>query len=130
MTKNEHINYWISISKKDWQRAELLFKNTDSVFALFCAHLCLEKLCKARWVRDHKDNHPPRIHNLVSILEQTNFQFTEEEGKFINLLNRYQLEGRYPDYHQSIYRFTNFVFTKQMLQQAKEFKECLLKKLS
>jgi AbiV family abortive infection protein len=35
----------------DWKRAKLLFDNKDYIFALFCLHLSIEKLCKVLWVR-------------------------------------------------------------------------------
>ncbi len=59
MNKQDYIQYWKASAEKDWRRVNLLFKNRDFVFALFCAHLTLEKLLKAHWVKDNNENYPP-----------------------------------------------------------------------
>jgi HEPN domain-containing protein len=82
MTKQEHIDYWIQSSNKDWERIELLLNGNDNVFALFSAHLALEKLSNAVWVKDNESNHPPRIHNLILILQQTQTEITDIENLF------------------------------------------------
>ena len=56
MTKEEHIKYWVETSEKDFQRAELLFREKDFVFALFCLHLVLEKMLKTVWVKSSLGN--------------------------------------------------------------------------
>ena len=91
MTKEEHIAYWTGNAEKDWQRAERCFKDKDYVFSLFCVHLSLEKIIKALWVNDNELNFPPRIHNLVRLLEGTSVELKEEELIFLNDLNKFQL---------------------------------------
>ena len=105
MNKKEHLQYWVRNSKRDWKRAGLHFKNNDYVFSLYCVHLCLEKICKAIWVEKHKENHPPRIHNLVYLLEESDIAISDEHKDFLLVLNDFQLEGRYPDYKEKIYRY-------------------------
>ena len=129
MTKEEHIAYWTGNAEKDWQRAERCFKDKDYVFSLFCVHLSLEKIIKALWVNDNELNFPPRIHNLVRLLEGTSVELKEEELIFLNDLNKFQLEGRYPDYVGNIYNECTIDFTKTMIETAKTIKLCLLKKL-
>ncbi|MHB1688465.1 MAG: HEPN domain-containing protein [Ignavibacteriaceae bacterium] len=34
-------------------------------WSLYVAHLSLEKILKARWVKDNEDKIPPKIYNLV-----------------------------------------------------------------
>ncbi len=103
MNKEEYIAYWIKSADMDWKRANLLFKNSDFVFALFCSHLCLEKLLKASWVKANKENIPPRIHNLVLLIDKTNLKFEDELRGFLEQMNSFQLEGRYPDYQFMLY---------------------------
>ncbi|MCX6270622.1 MAG: HEPN domain-containing protein [Bacteroidetes bacterium] len=69
MTKEEHIKYWISIAEKDWKVVRNLYKSKDYVYCLFFAHLVVEKLSKAIWIKFKEENHPPRLHNIVYILE-------------------------------------------------------------
>jgi len=53
MTKQDYSAYWKTSAAKDWKRVNLLFRHRDYVFALHCAHLVLEKLCKAHWIKDN-----------------------------------------------------------------------------
>jgi len=129
MTKKEHINYWLKTANEDWQTVNYLLKGKRYVNALFFAHLVLEKLCKAHWVKDNIGNHPLKIHNLVRLVEQSHLNFTGEEMDFLRMMNNFQLEGRYPDYKDVIYRFYKSAETKKILKQVNYIRECLLKKL-
>ena len=129
MTKVEHIKYWVETSEKDFQRAELLFREKDFVFALFCLHLVLEKLLKANWVKNNISNDAPRIHNLLKILSETNLKLNADEQLFLNEMNKYQLEGRYPDYKRKLISQINLNFTTELFSQAKILIECFKKNL-
>lgn len=129
MTKQEHINYWVTTSEKDFQRAELLFREKDYLFALFCLHLSLEKMLKAIWVKTHTENAPPRIHNLTRLKEYSNLKLKLEEEIFLGDMNRFQLEGRYPEYLDVTRKEVNANFTSEMISFSKPlilcFKEML-----
>ena len=91
-------------SERDWERAEMCFNQKDYVFCLFCLHLALEKICKAIWVQENIENHPPRIHNLEKILRQTSIELNPEDWDLLVNMNRFNLEGRYPDYKDLLYK--------------------------
>lgn len=55
MTKNEIIEHWLSSSDNDYKVVESLFDNEHYVWALFVAHLVLEKLLKAHYVKQKDD---------------------------------------------------------------------------
>jgi len=129
MTKDEHIEFWIKNSEMDWRRAIRCFDDNDFLFCLFCIHLSFEKIIKALWIKDHPDNFPPKLHNLIRILEQTTVKLEEADLIFLNDLNRFQLEGRYPDYRGKIYKECTFEFTQIIIKKANEVKLCLLEKL-
>ncbi|MBI4645160.1 MAG: HEPN domain-containing protein [Bacteroidia bacterium] len=129
MTKDEHIQYWLTNAEKDWHRAELCFKDKDYVFCLFCLHLAIEKICKSAWVKCNKGNYPPHIHNLEKLLKQTNIELNDDDWILLVNLNRFNLEGRYPDYKGKIYKECNRRFTQIFFKQVKTLKSCLLKKL-
>lgn len=94
MTKKEHIDYWLTNAEMDWKRADRCFDNKDYVFSLFCLHLSLEKICKALWVKHNKTNYPPKIHNLVRIIENTGITLPDDDLVFLNDMNKFNLEGR------------------------------------
>ena len=129
MTKQEHIEYWVISAKRDWKALQHLFKSKDYMHALFFAHLVLEKLFKANWVKDNKENYPPKIHNLLTLVNNSKLELTEEQQTFVALMNDFQLGGRYPDYKLKMYKRCNAVYTKKILKQAEEIYKCALKNL-
>ena len=104
MAKQEHIDYGKFTAAKDWDALLNMYQSKDYVQALFFSHLVLEKLCKAHWVKDNVENIPPKTHNLLVLLENTKLFISEEDTVFFRAMNQFQLEGRYPDYTNSIYR--------------------------
>jgi HEPN domain-containing protein len=65
MTKEQYIDYWVDTAQYDWAGVEEAFNAKRYVHCLFWAHLTLEKLAKAHWVRTNQENMPPKIHNEV-----------------------------------------------------------------
>ncbi len=119
MTKEEHIAYWLDTGAKDWKAAQQLFKAKSYIQALFFAHLYLEKLCKALWVKNNDSNTPPKVHNLVKILNEAGIKYATEQMDFMIIMNTFQLEGRYPDYKQKLYKTYKAAKTAEILKQVK-----------
>ena len=116
MTKDEHIKYWISTAGKDWDVAIVLFKQKKYLYSLFFAHLSIEKICKALWVKNNESNYPPKIHNLNKLLAQADIALNEEDAVFAADINKFNIEGRYPDYISDINRICNNKFTHEYLK--------------
>ncbi len=130
MTKKEYIQYWIDSALEDWQNVQRMYKGRSYVPCLFFLHLVFEKLAKATWVKENVSDFPPRIHNILVLLQQTSHLITENEFEFYSLLNRYQMEGRYPDYSLSLGKVTTRQLTKEILTTAEPFKDLLILNLS
>jgi HEPN domain-containing protein len=129
MTKREHIQYWIQTSAKDWDVVNSLFTVSNYPYSLFFAHLTVEKLLKAHWVKDNKENIPPRTHSLIRLIEGTMLNFDEEELVFFERMNDFQLEGRYPDYQFKIYQQCTQNFTQEILERVQAIRISLIEKL-
>jgi HEPN domain-containing protein len=71
MTKEQYIDYWVDTAHNDWLTVEAMFSANRYQHCLFWAHLVLEKLSKAHWVKNHFDNIPPKVHNIVWLLEES-----------------------------------------------------------
>jgi len=82
MTKQQHIDYWVRTAEEDWLSVEALLKTKRYMHCLFWAHLTIEKLAKAHWVKNNEDNIPPKIHNIVWLLEKSNVDLGEETMDF------------------------------------------------
>lgn len=126
MDKQEHISFWVNSAKSDWKIAQKLFRSKDYLYALFFAHLVLEKLCKAHWINDNAENVPPKNHNLNKLVAQTKLELTEDELVFLAEMNRFQLEGRYQDYVSEKRSVVNQKITSEYFNRCKQIQKKLL----
>jgi len=129
MTKTEHIDYWIKSSADDWRVVQALFSTSNFVQGLFFAHLVLEKICKAHWVKSNEGNIPPRTHNLVFLILQTNLVLEDSDLQFLEEFNDFQLEGRYPDYQFQIHKRCTHAYSENLLKQVETIRLWLLERI-
>jgi len=129
MIKKDYIEYWLSTSKEDFETALSLFDSGKYVWSLFVAHLALEKLLKAFWVRDNESNFPPRTHELNRIAKESKLVFTDKEKEFLAEVSAFNLEVRYPDYKRRCNERCTKDFANKYLNDIKELFECTLKKI-
>ena len=92
----KQIDYWKTSSDEDFAAAESLLEKGHFRHSLFFAHLAIEKMLKAHVMRQTKEI-PPRIHNLIRLVELAKLKLDEERKGFLREFGVYQLEGRYPD---------------------------------
>jgi HEPN domain-containing protein len=89
----------------------------------------IEKLCKSLWIKYNEDNVPPRTHNLIHLLSSTPVELADDKSEFLLTLNRFHLEGRYPEYLAKMHSICNEQFTKSMIKLTDELRSWLLEKL-
>lgn len=128
-TKQEHINFWIAQALDDWDAVDALFVRKKYLQALFFSHLTIEKICKSIWIKHNESNVPPRVHNLLYLLTQTTVALSDEHSELLLALNRFQMEGRYPDYWTKMNKICNEEFTHGFIEKTNELKLWLLEKL-
>lgn len=125
MTKEEHIIYWAKQVDEDFDCANVLYQANHFAQSLFWAHLALEKLTKALWIKKNEGNTPPFVHNLLRLITQTNEYFSEEQLQFINEMNTFQIKGRYPDYAESLEKTITKEICEEYLTETKKMILCL-----
>ncbi|HPR31319.1 MAG TPA: HEPN domain-containing protein [Prolixibacteraceae bacterium] len=128
-TKKEHIYFWLTQADDDWTAVGTLFKGRNYMQSLFFAHLVIEKICKALWIQYNEGNVPPRIHNLIHLLSTTPIQLDDDSSEFMLSLNRFQLEGRYPDYLTKMHTICNEKFTTEVIEKTNKLRLWLLGKV-
>jgi len=128
-TKKEHIDFWLDQADDDWTAVNTLYKGRNYLQALFFAHLVIEKICKALWIKYNEENVPPRTHNLIHLLSRTPVELNEDKSEFILRLNRFQLEGRYPDYLTKMHSICDESFTDKMIDETNNLRLWLLEKV-
>jgi HEPN domain-containing protein len=125
MTKQDHIDYWINTSNDDYEVFELLLKNRNYLHAMFIAHLSIEKLIKAHWVKDNENNIPPKSHNLLTLAKQTKFDFTNDQLAFLTMFNDFQIQGRYPDYKFKVKKSLTKEYVDSIVPKISRLRLCL-----
>jgi HEPN domain-containing protein len=129
LSKEEHIRFWITQAEDDWGAIDALFQIGKYSQSLFWAHLVLEKYSKAIWIKDNSSNIPPRTHNLIHLLSQTSLILSEEQQEFLLFVNRFQIEGRYPEYITFMNEICDAIFTNETLIKITDFKIWLIENM-
>jgi HEPN domain-containing protein len=63
---------------------------------------------------------PPKTHNLVKLAEKTTIPLNAELKLFLDEVNDFNLEVRYPEYKQEFYKICTMKFTEEYLNKIKE----------
>ena len=122
------IDYWINSANHDLDVSETLFKNGKYDWCLFIAHLVLEKILKAFYVKNIGKS-PPRIHDLVRMAKMAEIEFDEDTLEFMDAVNTFNISTRYPDEKLKFYKMCTHDFTEEHFQRIKEISKCLLQKI-
>jgi len=115
----KQIEYWRNTAESDIETATILINSGKYVEGMFFCHLSIEKIIKALVVKQ-TENIPVKSHDLFYLLDIAKIQFTEEQSNFMQILMKYQLEGRYPEYYPkapSTEKINDYLYqTKTLLQ--------------
>lgn len=130
MTKDEHIAYWLEGAAHDLETAESLFQAEKYDWCLFLGHLVLEKVLKAFYVKANENKVPPRIHNLVRLAELSSLTLTPEQRIFLDEINDFNLEVRYPDYKQKFYERCTQEYAEPYFTKTKEYYQWLKSRIT
>lgn len=120
MNVQEHVNYWLDSAQNDLDAAEKLFVAAKYDWCLFIGHLVLEKTLKAYFVYKNNNKLPPKIHNLLKLAELSSLTLTEQQKLFLDEVNDFNLEVRYPEYRREFYKLCTQEFTEGYFTQIKE----------
>jgi HEPN domain-containing protein len=114
----KQIEYWQSGSQNDFETAQILLENKKYIHGLFFCHLSVEKIIKALIVKNSGEI-PPKSHDLFYLSKLAAIELPEEQEQTAQILMKYQLEGRYPEYYPKTPDLMqinhHFVQTKELL---------------
>jgi HEPN domain-containing protein len=125
MTVEDQIQYWLHAAEHDLPVAESLFSTAKFDWCLFIGHLVLEKTLKAHVVKATQLT-PPKTHDLLRLASITSIAFKEEQLKFLETANAFNLEARYPDEKFSFSQLCTREFTERNFTLLKEMYQWLL----
>jgi HEPN domain-containing protein len=88
--------YWVRNAKEDFEVGSNLIKAGKTRHGLFFVHLAMEKMLKA-CVCKNQNKTPPKIHNLINLYRLAGLEANTERQDALGALNRFCIEGRYPE---------------------------------
>lgn len=117
---------WLKQAEYDIDTAEYMFKGRRFFYAVFMCHLSIEKLLKGLYQEKVKQI-PPKVHNLVYLLNKIGIKPDENIGRFIIKLNEASVVTRYPENIEKLQKDYTESVVKDLLIKSKESLEWIKK---
>lgn len=130
MKSEEHIQFWLDGAAHDLDAAESLFAAGKYDWCLFLGHLVLEKTLKAILVQKQSEKIPLKTHNLVKLAEKSSLELTDAQKTFLDEVNDFNLEIRYPDYKKAFYLHCSREYTTEYFNKIKEIYQWLRSRIT
>lgn len=121
---DKSLTYWIKQGLYDLETAEAMLKTRRYLYVLFCSQQSVEKMLKACIAKRNKEL-PPRIHNLVRLLELSSLPADEKTSDFLRELSGYYIQTRYPDEIEEMAKQIDKKTAQRILYKTKEIVEWL-----
>lgn len=93
---DERTKEWFTQAEYDLDTARYMLKGDRRFYAVFMAHLCVEKALKGLW-HERFGTPPPKTHNLLYLVEKVGVPPTREVNEFLTSLNDASVATRCPD---------------------------------
>ena len=110
---------WLTQADYDFQTAEFMFSGGRHVYAVFMAHLSIEKALKGIYQKKFSSI-PPRTHNLIYFVNKIEAVPPEHIKKFLAELNQASIATRYPEELAKLQGIYTEDVVKDILAQTKE----------
>ena len=122
------VSYWAEGARYDMGTAEDILSTGRYPYALFMAHMALEKALKALFVkRTHR--HAPRTHSLTMLARLIRSEVPRDMLEKLASYAGFHVQTRYPDYMYEFYEQCTEDFTRKTVEEMKGVFEWLIRKL-
>lgn len=115
----ESAEEWLRQADYDLETAEYMLQGGRRFYAVFMAHLAVEKALKGLY-RQKMGHEAPRTHNLPYLLELCSLQAPDDKQQFLVDLTAAQVASRYAENLAGVQRAFGQQRTRQILNDAKE----------
>ena len=109
---------WFKQSEYDFETAIAMLDSGRYIYSVFMCHLSIEKSLKGLYIEYFKEL-PPKSHNLIYFLDKLKIDLSEEDNKFIILLNDQAIATRYPESLEMLSSKFSKSSTKLIIQKTK-----------
>jgi len=114
------IAYWLETAAHDFETMESLFASKRYDAALFFGHIVLEKAFKALVV-ERTGDHAPYTHDLTRLAALAGRDSSEEELSFLETVNTFNMEARYPEEKLAFYKQCTYEYTEPYKKNITDF---------
>ncbi len=87
---------WFRQAEYDMGTADAMFESKRYIYTVFMCHLAVEKALKGLY-QQRLNEAPPKIHNLIYLVEKLGLKPPDDLYEIIFSLNRVSIPTRYPD---------------------------------
>lgn len=126
--QHKTIQYWLDSAQYDLDTGKSLLDAKRFPYALFFAHLALEKALKAVIVKSTQE-HAPFTHSLPLLVSKANLQIPEPMLDRFAEYMEFHLEARYPDDKKDFYNKCTEEFADRKFNEIEEDYKWLIRKL-
>jgi len=126
--KNKTIRYWTESAAYDLETGKSLLEAGKFPYALFFAHLSIEKLLKAVVVK-RTGEHAPYTHSVILLDNKAQINLSERRFEQLAEFMEFHTEARYPDEKRNFYNTCTEEFAHQKFAEAKEIHSWLMQEL-
>ena len=110
---------WFAQADYDLDTAEYMLKGGRSFYAVFMAHLAIEKALKGLW-QAKLNTVPPKTHNLLHMVDKIGAHPPDTLAKFLTTLNDASVPTRYPDELQKVMTDYSETVARDTLKKSRE----------
>ena len=129
MKEKQIMEEWVKQAEYDFKTAEAMFSTQRYIYAVFMAHLSLEKLLKALYFKILKEL-PPKTHDLLFLISKSGIEIPSDKMRFLKILNNVSIPTRYPQDLNRLLKVYNKNKTKEIIAQSREVLKWLKSELN
>jgi len=126
---NKIVINWVKTSNYDLQTADAMYKAARYLYVVFMCHLAIEKMLKAILVHKYPEDIPPKIHNLINLMQKAEITLPEDLKDFFQRLDNVSVATRYPEDLRTLSKEFNQDTAKKVLTETKRMIKWLKQQL-
>ncbi|SFR04309.1 HEPN domain-containing protein [Desulfoscipio geothermicus] len=115
---------WLTQAEYDLMTAKDMFNAGRYIYTVYMCHLAIEKALKAL-VNASTGKIPPKIHNLIRLMQLASAELTKEQKEFLATINTAAITTRYPEELKSALAKFNKVIAKDYLVKSEDVIKCI-----
>ena len=126
----DKVAYWLDIADYDLDTAEAMYQTGRWLYVAFMCHQAIEKTLKAYWCGTQTSD-PPFTHSHMRLAEGCGLYelMNDDQRDFLDTITNYNIEARYPEDKDALYRALTRPFCRQLIDETKQLLQWIREQL-